>query len=50
MPTVAIYGLGTDKGMGDYFMESQGGIGIVLNLPGAAFIRGEIDDLQLCRM
>ncbi|MEF3254235.1 MAG: glutamate synthase, partial [Deferribacterales bacterium] len=34
VPPVAIYGLGTDKGMGDYFMEyAQGGIGIVLNLP-----------------
>lgn len=32
-PPVAIYGLGEEKGMGDYFMEyAQGGIGIVLNI------------------
>jgi glutamate synthase domain-containing protein 2/NAD-dependent dihydropyrimidine dehydrogenase PreA subunit len=32
-PPVAIYGLGEEKGMGDYFMEyAQGGIGIVLNV------------------
>lgn len=30
---VAVFGLGPDKAMGDYFMEySQGGIGIILNL------------------
>lgn len=32
-PPVAVYGLGHEKGMGDYFMEyAQGGIGIVLNV------------------
>ncbi|KAA0259167.1 glutamate synthase [Deferribacter autotrophicus] len=32
-PPVAIYGVGYEKGMGDYFMEyAQGGIGIVLNV------------------
>jgi len=32
-PPVAIFGLGKDKVMGDYFMEySQGGIGIILNI------------------
>lgn len=32
-PPVGIFGLGPDKGMGDYFMEyAQGGIGILLNL------------------
>jgi len=32
-PPVAIYGVGSEKGMGDYFMEyAQGGIGIVLNV------------------
>ena len=32
-PPVAIFGLGPDKVMGDYFMEySQGGIGIILNI------------------
>lgn len=32
-PPVAIFGLGEEKGMGDYFMEyAQGGIGIVLNI------------------
>jgi len=32
-PPVAIFGLGPDKGMGDYFMEySQGGCGIILNI------------------
>lgn len=32
-PPIAIYGLGEEKGMGDYFMEyAQGGIGIVLNI------------------
>jgi glutamate synthase domain-containing protein 2 len=30
---VAVYGLGHEKGMGDYFMEyAQGGIGIILNI------------------
>jgi len=30
---VAVYGLGHEKGMGDYFMEyAQGGIGIILNV------------------
>lgn len=32
-PPVAVYGLGHEKGMGDYFMEyAQGGIGVVLNV------------------
>jgi len=32
-PPVAVYGLGHEKGMGDYFMEyAQGGIGVVLNI------------------
>ena len=31
---IAIYGLGVERGMGDYFMEyAQGGIGIILNIP-----------------
>jgi glutamate synthase domain-containing protein 3 len=33
IPPVGIFGLGYDKGMGDYFMEyAQGGIGILLNI------------------
>ena len=32
-PPVAVFGLGHDKVMGDYFMEySQGGIGVILNI------------------
>ncbi len=32
-PPIAIFGLGTERGMGDYFMEyAQGGVGIVLNV------------------
>jgi len=32
-PPVAIYGVGFERGMGDYFMEyAQGGIGIILNI------------------
>jgi len=32
-PPVAIYGVGTERAMGDYFMEyAQGGVGIVLNI------------------
>lgn len=32
-PPVAVFGLGKDKVMGDYFMEySQGGLGIILNI------------------
>ena len=31
---IAVYGLGLERGMGDYFMEyAQGGIGIILNIP-----------------
>ncbi|RMG60271.1 MAG: glutamate synthase [Deltaproteobacteria bacterium] len=33
VPPVGIFGLGPDRGMGDYFMEyAQGGIGILLNI------------------
>lgn len=33
-PPVAVFGLCSEKGMGDYFMEyAQGGIGIILNIP-----------------
>lgn len=32
-PPVAVYGLGSERRMGDYFMEyAQGGIGVVLNI------------------
>jgi hypothetical protein len=33
VPPVGVFGLGYDKGMGDYFMEyAQGGLGILLNI------------------
>lgn len=32
-PPVAVYGVGFERGMGDYFMEyAQGGIGVILNV------------------
>lgn len=40
-PPVAIYGLESGKGIGDYFMEyAQGGIGIVLNIPDLKYPMG----------
>lgn len=40
-PPVAVFGLGEEKGMGDYFMEyAQGGIGIVLNVVGHEYPMG----------